>query len=73
MTEQKKANPRNAYGEALVELGSKYNNLVVLDADLSKSTNTIMFAKKYPERFFEQRRWGLCRRLTPERVSLPVR
>ncbi len=46
-------NPRNAYGEALIELGEKYSNLVVLDADLSKSTKTIMFAKKYPERFFE--------------------
>jgi len=47
------ANPRNAYGETLVKLGEKYSNLVVLDADLSKSTKTIMFAKKYPERFFE--------------------
>jgi len=47
------ANPRNAYGETLVQLGEKYLNLVVLDADLSKSTKTIMFAKKYPERFFE--------------------
>jgi len=46
-------NPRNAYGETLVELGKKYPNLVVLDADLSKSTKTIMFAKKYPDRFFE--------------------
>jgi transketolase len=46
-------NPRNAYGEALIELGEKQKNLVVLDADLSKSTKTIMFAKKYPERFFE--------------------
>ncbi len=46
-------NPRNAYGQALVELGKKHKNLVVLDADLSKSTKTIMFAKKYPERFFE--------------------
>ena len=46
-------NPRNAYGEALIELGKKHNNLVVLDADLSKSTKTIMFAKKYPKRFFE--------------------
>ena len=42
-------NPRNAYGEALIELGEKHKNLVVLDADLSKSTKTIMFAKKYPE------------------------
>jgi transketolase len=46
-------NPRKAYGETLVELGAKHPNLVVLDADLSKSTNTIIFARKYPERFFE--------------------
>ena len=46
-------NPRNAYGEALIRLGKKYKNLVVLDADLSKSTKTNMFAKEYPERFFE--------------------
>lgn len=53
MSEKKMVNPRNAYGEALIELGKKHKNLVVLDADLSKSTKTIMFAKKYPERFFE--------------------
>ena len=53
MSEKKMKNPRNAYGQALIELGKKYKNLVVLDADLSKSTKTIMFAKKYPERFFE--------------------
>ena len=53
MNGKKMMNPRNAYGEALIELGTKYENLVVLDADLSKSTKTIMFAKKYPERFFE--------------------
>jgi transketolase len=46
-------NPRNAYGKKLVELGKKYSNLVVLDADLSKSTKTILFAKEFPERFFE--------------------
>ena len=46
-------NPRSAYGETLIELGKKHPNLVVLDADLSKSTKTILFAKKYPERFFE--------------------
>jgi len=50
---KKMVNPRNAYGEALVELGRKHSNLVVLDADLSKSTKTIIFAKKYPKRFFE--------------------
>ena len=53
MSNKPMANPRNAYGETLVKLGEKYPNLVVLDADLSKSTKTIMFAKKYPERFFE--------------------
>lgn len=53
MNEKVKINPRNAYGEALIELGEKHKNLVVLDADLSKSTKTIMFAKKYPDRFFE--------------------
>ena len=53
MSDKLMVNPRNAYGEALVELGKKNKNLVVLDADLSKSTKTIMFAKKYPERFFE--------------------
>jgi len=47
------ANPRDAYGETLLELGGKIPNIVVLDADLSKSTKTILFAKKYPERFFE--------------------
>jgi len=46
-------NPRNAYGEKLVELGGKHEDIVVLDADLSKSTKTILFAKKYPQRFFE--------------------
>lgn len=43
---------REAYGKALVELGKKYDNLVVMDADLSGSTKTAMFAKEYPERFF---------------------
>jgi len=46
-------NLRIAYGETLIKLGKKYPDLVVLDADLSKSTKTIMFAKKYPNRFFE--------------------
>jgi len=53
MSDKKMVNPRNAYGEALVELGKKNQNLVVLDADLSKSTKTINFAKTYPERFFQ--------------------
>lgn len=43
---------REAYGKALVELGAKNPNLVVMDADLSKSTKTADFGKQYPERFF---------------------
>ena len=43
---------RQAYGKALVELGEKYPQLVVMDADLSKSTMTAEFGKAYPERFF---------------------
>lgn len=42
---------RDAYGEVLVELGAKYDNMFVLDADLTKSTKTASFAKAYPERF----------------------
>lgn len=44
---------RDAYGEALKELGAVYPGLVVLDADLSASTKTQDFAKVYPERFFD--------------------
>ena len=43
---------RQAYGDALVELGEKNKDIVVLDADLSKSTTTAKFGKKFPERFF---------------------
>jgi len=44
--------PRNAYGKALVELGGERGDIVVVDADLSSSTQTKMFAKAYPGRFF---------------------
>jgi transketolase len=44
---------REAYGRTLVELGRQNPNIVVLDADLAKSTMTIMFAKEFPERFFD--------------------
>ncbi len=44
---------RAAFGEAIVELAEKYPDLVVLDADLSKSTQTQIFSKKYPDRWFE--------------------
>lgn len=44
---------RDGFGEALVELGEKNPNIVVLTADLSESTRTDGFEKKFPERFFE--------------------
>lgn len=43
---------REAYGKALAELGEMNPNVVVLDADLSKSTKTAEFKKVYPDRFF---------------------
>ena len=44
---------REAFGKALVELGRKNPNVVALDADLSKSTYTSLFAKEFPGRFIE--------------------
>ncbi|MEG0180395.1 MAG: transketolase family protein [Peptostreptococcaceae bacterium] len=43
---------REAYGKALVKLGKINEDVVVLDADLSKSTKTNDFLKAYPKRFF---------------------
>ena len=43
---------RDAYGKALVKLGQINDNVVVLDADLSKSTKTNDFCKAFPNRFF---------------------
>jgi len=44
---------RDAYGKTLVELGKENPQIVVLDADLSVSTKTSLFAKAFPERFFD--------------------
>lgn len=44
---------RLAFGEILAELGELHPEIVVLDADLSKSTMSSLFAKKFPQRFFE--------------------
>lgn len=44
---------RDAYGKVLVELGKINNDIVVLDADLSSSTKTVLFAKAFPDRFFD--------------------
>jgi len=43
---------RDVYGETLVKLGQQDKNIVVLDADLSSSTRTNLFEKKFPDRFF---------------------
>lgn len=47
-----KQSMRNVYGETLALFGEKNKNIVVLDADLSCSTKTSIFAKKFPDRFF---------------------
>ena len=49
----KKRSVRSAFGEALCELGRGNDNIVVLDADLACSTQTKLFAKEFPERFFD--------------------
>ena len=44
---------RQSYGEALLELGKENKNIVVFDADLSTATKTNIFAKEFPERFYD--------------------
>lgn len=50
--DREKKSIRAEYGKTLVELGKKNPNIVALDADLSCSTQTAMFGKEFPERFF---------------------
>jgi len=50
--EPRKEATRNAYGQALLELGAERGDIVVLDADLSGSTKTKAFGKAHPDRFF---------------------
>ena len=52
MKEEKKAT-RQSYGETLEKLGEENEKIVVLDADLSAATKTSIFAKKFPNRFFD--------------------
>ena len=52
MADVKKMATRDGYGKALVALGAEHKDIVVLDADLAGSTKTGMFAKAYPDRFF---------------------
>ena len=49
----KMQNPREVYGRTLVELGKENPNIVVLEADLGKSTMTVYFEETFPKRFFE--------------------
>lgn len=49
----KKIATRQSYGEALAEIGEENKDVVVLDADLSGATKTSIFAKKFPDRFFD--------------------
>jgi len=52
MTMDNFASIRDAFGQALVKLGEKNENVVVLDADVSTSTRTIFFHNRFPDRFF---------------------
>ena len=53
MSEVKKIATRESYGNALVELGKKHDDLVVLDADLAGATKTGIFKKAFPERHID--------------------
>ena len=53
MAEMKKIATRDSYGKALAELGTEFENLVVLDADLAGATKTGVFQKAFPERHFD--------------------
>ena len=52
MADTVKIATRESYGNALVELGAIHSDIVVLDADLSEATKTVLFKKAYPDRFF---------------------
>ncbi len=53
LTKKMGAATRDAYGKALIELGKSHRQVIVLDADLSKSTRTEAFGKAYPDRFID--------------------
>lgn len=53
MENKKKIATRESYGNALAELGKKYKNVVVLDADLAEATKTVAFRKLFPERHID--------------------
>ena len=53
MEENKSIEMRDAFAEALLELGEKYEKMVFMDADLHTSTKASMFKARYPERFYQ--------------------
>ena len=53
MSEIKKVATRDGFGKALVELGHKRNDFIVMDADLAAATKTGMFKKEFPDRFYD--------------------
>jgi transketolase len=53
MTASKPIATRQAFGEALEKLGAQFPHVVVLEADLAKSTRSELFGKKFPERYFD--------------------
>ena len=53
MSEVKKIATRDSYGNALAELGTEHDNIVVLDADLAAATKTGVFKKAHPDRFID--------------------
>jgi transketolase len=53
MTAARSPNPREAYGQALAELGGRVPSVVALEADLGKSTRSVVFGEAFPERYFE--------------------
>ena len=44
---------RESFGKYIVELGKQHEEIVVLDSDLAKATKTELFAKEFPDRFFD--------------------
>ena len=53
MNIDRKIATRQSYGEKLAKLGETNKNIVVFDADLSEATKTSIFAKQFPDRFFD--------------------
>ena len=53
MSEVKKLATREGYAQGLLELGKKYDNLIVMDADLAAATKSGVFKKEYPDKFVD--------------------